>query len=105
LVASCRAVKEGELLTISYIPLDSAQAQAAAGGGGTRTRHQNAEGGGSGGSSGSRESRQEILRKNFFFDCACERCAEEAEAEAEEMEADQVEGGGDGKRTNKRSRE
>ena len=47
-----RPVSSGELLTISYVPLDGAQ---------------------------SREDRQEGLRRDFFFSCCCEACQESME--------------------------
>ena len=46
-----RPVSSGELLTISYVPLDGAQ---------------------------SAEERREGLRRDFFFSCCCKACQEES---------------------------
>ena len=61
-----RDVEQGELLTISYIPLDHA----------ARTADAPAH---------SCDARRERLRKDFFFECACELCQEEgAQVQPEE---------------------
>eukprot|EP01052_Picozoa_sp_SAG31_P035517 SAG31_NODE_4297_length_3373_cov_3.080941_5_plen_91_part_00 len=55
-VFNLRDVDKGELLTISYIPLEHAP-KASCG----------------------RNARRERLRNDFFFDCVCELCQEEME--------------------------